>query len=113
MTGTATPTTEVSQLPDPLPDDLTILDVREPVEWEHGHIPGAVHVPMRDLPGVRHELPNDNVVVVCRIGARSAQAVDWLNEAGHSVVNLRGGMIEWASADRPIVSENGEPPRIV
>ena len=90
-----------------------MLDVREQVEWDHGHIPGATHVPMRELPDARDELPAGEVLVVCRVGARSSQVVQWLQQTGHPAVNLDGGMIEWVAAGRPIVSENGEEPRVV
>ncbi len=107
------PATEVALLPDPLPQGLAVLDVREPVEWEHGHIPGAVHVPLSELSTRTQDLPEGEVLVVCRVGGRSAQVVAWLDQAGHRAVNLHGGMIEWEAAGRPMVSENGEPPRVV
>lgn len=113
MSPSSVPTTEVAQLPDPLPDELTVLDVREQVEWDHGHIPGATHVPIMELTGRAEELPEGEVLVVCRVGARSAQVVQWLQQAGRPAVNLDGGMIEWVAAGRRIVSENGEEPRIV
>lgn len=113
MTPVPVPTAEVAQLPDPLPDELVVLDVREQVEWDHGHIPGATHVPIGRLTSVHEDLPAGEVLVVCRVGARSAQVVQWLEQVGRPAVNLDGGMIEWVSAGRRIVSENGEEPRIV
>ena len=92
---------------------ITTGDVREPIEWQHGHIEGAVHIPLSLLP-VRHtELPEAQVLVVCKIGGRSAQAVQWLGQQGHEVVNLGGGMLDWAAAGRPMVSETGHPPQVV
>jgi rhodanese-related sulfurtransferase len=44
------PSVTVGQLPPTLPDDLTVVDVREPVEWQHGHLDGSVHLPMSQLP---------------------------------------------------------------
>lgn len=110
---TPLPTTDVAQLPDPLPGHVTVLDVRERVEWEHGHIPGATHLPLSELMQRSQELPDGELLVVCRVGGRSAQVVGWLAQAGRPAVNLRGGMLEWAAAGRPVVSENGQPPRIV
>ncbi len=107
------PTTEVALLPDPLPEGVTVLDVREPVEWVHGHIPGAVHLPLSELATRTDELPDGEVLVVCRVGGRSAQVVGWLDRVGRPAVNLHGGMLEWEAAGRPIVSENGEAPRVV
>jgi rhodanese-related sulfurtransferase len=50
---------------------------------------------------------------VCKIGARSAQAVAYLRQHGRDVVNLDGGMLDWEAAGRPMVSENGGPPQVV
>jgi rhodanese-related sulfurtransferase len=107
------PTIAMGGLPDPLPDGLRVLDVREDVEWVHGHIEGAVHIPLWDLPARVHEVPEGQVLVVCRVGARSAQAVGYLQQRGHEVVNLGGGMVEWEAAGRPLVSETGAPPQVV
>ena len=107
------PTVTVEGIPEPVPDGVVVLDVREPVEWQHGHIEGAVHVPLSQLPLRLAELPAGQVLVVCRVGARSAQAVMWLQQQGHDAVNLAGGMVEWAAAGRPMVSETGGPPQVV
>jgi rhodanese-related sulfurtransferase len=51
--------------------------------------------------------------VVCQVGGRSAQAVAYLNQHGHEAFNLHGGMIDWADAGRPMVSDTGQPPHVV
>jgi len=108
------PTVAVTGVPDPIPDGLVILDVREPVEWEHGHIAGAVHIPLMELPQRLADLPPDGqTLVVCKIGGRSAQAVGYLVQQGIDAVNLAGGMIEWAEAGRPMVNERGGRPQVV
>ncbi|HSE71537.1 MAG TPA: rhodanese-like domain-containing protein [Nocardioidaceae bacterium] len=107
------PTVGVHGVPDPLPDGVSVLDVREPVEWDHGHVEGALHVPLMDLPARLAEVPEGQVLVVCRVGGRSAQAVAYLAALGHDAVNLAGGMVDWAAAGRPMVSETGQPPRVV
>lgn len=107
------PSTTLADLPDPLPDDLVVLDVREQDEWDHGHIAGALHVPMTELPGRREEVPESQVLVVCRVGGRSLQVTHWLNQLGVDAVNLDGGMIEWAAAGRAYVSETGREPQVV
>ncbi|QZY29247.1 rhodanese-like domain-containing protein [Nocardioides coralli] len=108
------PSTTVQDLPNPLPDGLAVLDVREPGEWDHGHIDGALHLPLMELVARRDEVPRDQrLLVVCKIGGRSMQAVDWLHQQGYDAVNLEGGMVDWADAGRPMVSENGEAPRVV
>lgn len=107
------PTVTIDQVPHPLPEGLVVLDVREPLEWQYGHIEGALHVPMGELPARHTELPEGQTLVVCKVGGRSAQAVMWLQQQGHEVVNLDGGMLDWAAAGRPMVSETGQPPQVV
>lgn len=107
------PTVSIDQVPDPLPDGLVVLDVREPVEWEHAHIDGAIHIPMSLVPVRYTELPEGQTLVVCKVGGRSAQVTGWLQQHGIDAVNLAGGMIDWAAAGRPMVSENGQPPQVV
>lgn len=111
MTGI--PTVAISGVPDPLPEGLAVLDVREPVEWAHGHIEGAVHIPLGELTGRLDEVPEGQTLVVCKVGGRSAQAVMWLAQQGRDVVNLDGGMLDWEAAGRPMVSETGQPPQVV
>jgi rhodanese-related sulfurtransferase len=107
------PTVVVTGVPDPLPEGLQVLDVREPVEWAHGHIAGATHIPLRDLPARLSEVPEGQTLVVCKVGGRSAQAVGYLVAHGHDAVNLDGGMLEWEAAGRPMVSDTGQPPQVV
>nr|WP_240506652.1 rhodanese-like domain-containing protein [Thermoactinospora rubra] len=94
-----------------VPEDAYLLDVREPGEWLAGHAPDAVHIPLGQLQARVGELPADRTVyVVCRVGGRSYNAAAWLNHIGRHAVNVEGGMQEWAAADRPMVSETGQPP---
>ena len=108
------PTIEISQVPDPLPEGLTVLDVREPVEWQHGHVDGAVHIPLGQVPERVGELPTDRqVLVVCKVGGRSAQATAYLRGQGVEAVNLAGGMLDWAEAGRPMVGDGDGDPLVV
>jgi rhodanese-related sulfurtransferase len=111
MTGI--PTVTISGVPDPLPEGLAVVDVREPVEWQYGHIEGAIHIPLSELPGRLDEVPAGQTLVVCKVGGRSAQAVGWLAQQGRDVVNLDGGMLDWEAAGRAMVSETGQPPQVV
>ena len=113
MHPTHVPAVRVDDLPDPVPADLTLLDVREPVEWEHGHVEGALHVPMGEVPARLDELPEGRILVVCHVGGRSARVTSYLVALGHDAVNLDGGMADWAAAGRPMVSETGRPPVVV
>jgi adenylyltransferase/sulfurtransferase len=78
-------------------DDLVILDVREPFEWEIGRIEGARLVPLGTLPARLGELDRARTYVLqCRSGVRSAQAQELLRRAGfRSLLNLRGGILAW------------------
>jgi rhodanese-related sulfurtransferase len=108
------PTVGVTGVPDPLPDGLAVVDVREPVEWTHGHIEGAIHIPLGELTSRLDEVPRGSqTLVVCKVGGRSAQAVQWLAQQGCDVVNLDGGMLDWQAAGRAMVSETGQPPQVV
>lgn len=98
------PTVTVPEVTDPVTDDWVVLDVREPFEWQAGHIDGALHIPLGDLPARVGELdPQARTLVVCHVGGRSAQATAWLHQQGHDVANLHGGMDAWAAANRPVV----------
>ena len=90
-----------------------MLDVREPVEWDHGHIDGRDPHPADGAARRLDEVPAGRRLVVCKVGARSAQAAAYLAQQGHDVVNLDGGMVEWAAAGRPMVSETGRPAQVV
>ena len=77
-----------------------ILDVRTPAEWLEVHIPGATLIPL-DVLGVRiSELPADEIIVIyCRSGNRSSQALDILLKAGYSdVFSIENGIQDWITA---------------
>jgi rhodanese-related sulfurtransferase len=95
--------------------DAYLLDVREHDEWAAGHAPDAVHLPMMEIPSRLQDVPRDRkVVVVCRVGGRSGQVVQFLMQKGFdNVTNLDGGMISWAAAGRPVVADGGREPHIL
>jgi rhodanese-related sulfurtransferase len=101
--------------PSDVTDQTWLLDVREDDEWAAGHIAGAVHIPMSGLLPRVAEVPRDrDVVVVCKVGGRSAQVTAYLLQQGWpSVRNLDGGVHAWVSAGRDLVSENGAPPTVL
>lgn len=89
-------------------DGAILLDVREPKEWDAGHAPGAVHIPLGDLGARAGELPGDRTIVaVCRSGGRSQKATDTLRAAGYTVENLDGGMKAWHGAGLPLEPADG------
>ncbi|MFE6523133.1 rhodanese-like domain-containing protein [Streptomyces sp. NPDC057794] len=87
-----------------------LLDVRETAEWNAGHAPGALHLPLtRLLAGA--PLPaatrGSRVVVVCRSGNRSRTAADVLSAAGLEATDVAGGMTAWARQGLPLIDGNG------
>jgi rhodanese-related sulfurtransferase len=85
---------------------VQVIDVREPEEFNGplGHVPGARLVPLGKLNEEVKTLKNERpIVVVCRSGARSAQATVMLGKAGFTrVANLSGGMLRWRSQRFPV-----------
>ena len=105
--------------------DASILDVREPDEWAAGHAPGAIHIPLGELPDRLSELAElaelsdvladsggGTVAVTCRGGGRSSRAVAWLTEQGYAVANLDGGMKAWQAAGKPMVADGDAAPQV-
>jgi rhodanese-related sulfurtransferase len=82
-----------------------IVDVREPDEWQAGHVPGAKHIPLGSLGARMGELdPNAEIIAVCHSGVRSDAAVKALRRAGFgNAWNLAGGMVAWERKKLPIV----------
>ena len=79
-----------------------LVDVREPWEYERGHLPGARNVPLGDIPGRLGEL-SEPVVLVCTSGNRSAEAARYLLESGFGEVgNLAGGTFGWVRRALPL-----------
>ena len=107
------PSVTVLDLPQPLPEDLHVLDVREELEWRYGHIEGATHIPLHQLPERMEEVPDRRMLVVCKVGGRSAQAVAYLSALGRDAINLEGGMLDWQAAGRPMVGEVDGHPHVV
>ncbi|GHI02326.1 sulfurtransferase [Streptomyces cellostaticus] len=91
-------------------DDAVLLDVREPAEWEAGHAPGALLLPLSalsagaGLPAPEQARP---LVVICRSGNRSRQAAELLVAQGADAVDVIGGMRDWAGAGLPVVDAQG------
>jgi rhodanese-related sulfurtransferase len=92
-------------------DGWLLLDVREADEWQAGHVAGAVHVPLANVPEAQPDADR-RLVVMCRVGGRSARAVKFLIQQGYDAVNMAGGVKAWAAADLPIVTDDGRPGRV-
>ncbi len=83
-----------------------VLDVRTQEEWNQVHIPGSTHIPLDQLQSRIAEVPKDeDVLVVCRSGNRSANGRDILLQAGYpSVTSMAGGVTQWYTRGLPTVS---------
>ncbi|WP_182546805.1 rhodanese-like domain-containing protein [Halosaccharopolyspora lacisalsi] len=96
--------------PEEIPAELSegaLLDVRENDEWLAGHAPGAVHIPMNEVPERLDEIPEvDQLYVICRSGGRSSKVTAYLNAAGWDAVNVERGMNGWSAAGRPVVADD-------
>jgi rhodanese-related sulfurtransferase len=91
-----------------------LLDVREPAEWEAGHAPGALLLPMGQVQDRAHGLPaGRQILAVCRVGGRSAAITEALSARGIDAVNVAGGMRAWAAAGLPVVTDDGDPGVVV
>lgn len=96
---------------DEVPADAAILDVRDPYEYDAGHIPDALNIPLDQLPLRIEELdPDTDYYVICRTGGRSARATPYLEMHGYSAVNVAGGCGAWLEAELPLIAENGGTP---
>ena len=86
---------------------IIIVDVRQPDEYECGHIKDAINIDVKDenfIDNAVCQLPKDKVIAVyCRSGKRSALAGEMLSEKGYQVVNLDGGIEAWISNNYPVV----------
>lgn len=77
-------------------DKLNLIDVREVVEIQGGHIPGIINIPLGLLEFRLHELNKDTpYIMICRSGGRSGQATEFLTYHGYDATNMVGGMLAW------------------
>jgi rhodanese-related sulfurtransferase len=88
--------------------ELQVVDVREPYEREAGFIAGSLHIPILELNSraveIEHERP---VVFYCRVGARSDMAAQAFRASGMRALSMRGGLVRWATENRPLSPEGG------
>jgi rhodanese-related sulfurtransferase len=84
-------------------DSWTVIDVREPYEWRSGIIPGALTMPLNQLPDHTSGLdPRERYAVVCASGSRSQAAASYLADRGYQVANVVGGMSLWLAGRHPV-----------
>ena len=86
-----------------------VLDVREDDEYLDGHVPGALHIPLGEVPERHAELPSgEPILVICKSGGRSMRASEVLIANGIDATNVAGGTMAWIDSGRPVVE--GEDP---
>lgn len=95
-------------------DEVQIVDVREPFEWEAGRIDGARHIPLNQvMAGDGADLDSGRpVVLVCRSGNRSELASLMLQARGLEAYNLEGGMEAWQREGLPFTTPDGRPGQV-
>lgn len=81
-----------------------VVDVRTPEEYGHGHIAGAINIPLDRIPVRAHELPPGQVIAVCSMGNRSRRGAEAFARTGRTAFSMRGGTKAWARSGLSIVS---------
>lgn len=89
--------------------DALLVDVREPDEWQAGHVAGTTHIPLGSITSRASALPKDReILLICRTGNRSAMAQERLKQAGvTNVTNVEGGMTDWMEHGFPVATGEG------
>jgi rhodanese-related sulfurtransferase len=78
---------------------VPLVDVRQPEEYEAGHVPGAKLIPLADVVARVGEIPEKGpVYVICQTGSRSQRAADYFRNLGIDAYNVAGGTKAWADA---------------
>lgn len=93
-------------------DEVFLIDVRPSVEYDAGHLPGAVRMPIEELPARLHEIPRDRpVVAYCRgeYCLFADEAVALLRDHGIPAVRLEGGWPEWLAEGREVITNGSRP----
>jgi rhodanese-related sulfurtransferase len=87
----------------------SVLDVRNPDEYEAGHVPGAKLIPLTELNARQEEIPDgDPIYVICASGGRSLTATKAMLGAGYAAVSVAGGTKGWIEQGRPVVTGMAE-----
>lgn len=85
-------------------ESLQLIDVRTPAEFEAGHLPGAINIPMDQIKGRLADVDiRRPLILVCHSGKRAAITAEMLKPLGHDVLVLEGGTVAWLRAGHPVV----------
>jgi rhodanese-related sulfurtransferase len=95
----------IEELESALQSGARLVDVREPDEYEAGHVPGAVLVPLATVPDALGQFPaGGTTYVICKTGGRSLRACEFLVDQGRDAVNVEGGTMAWIISGRSTVA---------
>ena len=95
----------VDELADRLQDGARLVDVREPDEYAEARVPGGVLVPLGSVPDQVDAFRSEGTTyVICRSGARSRQACEFLADRGVAVANVAGGTLAWIASGRDVAA---------
>ncbi|HEY3143024.1 MAG TPA: rhodanese-like domain-containing protein [Acidimicrobiales bacterium] len=110
MESDGVPEIDVTELARLRAGGATLIDVREPDEYEGAHVPGAQPIPLGTVPDRIAEVPADegSVYVICAMGGRSLKAAEFYRANGIDAINVAGGTKAWIEAGQP-VSTGSEP----
>jgi rhodanese-related sulfurtransferase len=98
------PEVDVDQLDAARGEGAPVIDVRQPDEYDAGHVPGARLIPLAEVAARLGEVPTDGTVyVICQTGGRSARATDFLRRQGIDAQNVTGGTKAWIESGRTAV----------
>ena len=96
---------DVDELAERLAEGVVVIDVREADEYDSGHVPGALFVPLSELEQRVDEVPSgEPVLVICKSGGRSMRAAEALAGRGRECVNVAGGTMAWMASGRDIAT---------
>ena len=104
LQGVAVSEIDVDELESLMRAGASVIDVREAHEYQAGHVPGAVLVPLGSVPYAIDRFSADATnYVICRTGARSYRACEFLMDQGIQAVNVAGGTLAWVNSGRETV----------
>lgn len=87
---------------------VSLVDVREPDEWEEARVPGVIHIPLAQIPERTAELPDGPLHIICAAGGRSMQACEFLSAQGRDTINIAGGTKGWVASGRAVESGSSD-----
>ena len=89
--------------------EIQLVDVREQFEYDAGHVPGSLHIPMNEVGGRAPEIDKDKpVAFICLMGTRSEMVTQYFKGQGYDAFNVSGGFAQWYLEKLPTEPENAK-----